>query len=142
MTNYMKPALFFLLFPWIRVLSQACSSSYSQSNFKISGHTITTLTSSTSDSCILACSSQLHCHSINFYESQQKCELNSANHLSNPESLVHSHGSQYSNYFLRPPATCSSMLCSGTKTCRLKNDGQSYQCTDCQGKNNLYSTVQ
>ncbi|XP_031572474.1 epithelial discoidin domain-containing receptor 1-like [Actinia tenebrosa] len=134
--HHLRTVLFALLCPLLFVASQSCGSSYSQSNFKLVGHTIRTLSSSSSDECMSECAAQPNCNSINFEETSKKCELNKANHLSNPEGLTPSFGSahvwQYINYRMRSPAFCSDKLCGGRKLCLLKNDGENYECSECE----------
>ena len=123
-----------LVFPWIRVYAADQCKAYSQPNFKLQGHVIDSLLRSDSLQCDDECASHAKCHSINFYQSKRICELNDANHLSNPESLTYSHGSQYLNYFKRPVAKCSNKLCSQRLGCEMAEDGRDYKCVMPQGK--------
>ena len=107
------PMIVMLLFPWIRIYAaDQCRTAYSQTNLKLQGHMIKSLSRSESSQCVDECASHEECHSINFDQDKRICELNDANHLSNPESLVYSHGFRYLNYFKRPVAKCSNKLCS------------------------------
>jgi hypothetical protein len=129
----LKTSFIILLFPWIQVLAQTCPSPYSQRNHKIQGHVIKTHSTQTSIQCTEKCALHADCHSINYYSNQGICELNNANHLTNPESLVYSAGCQYLNYFLRRPSRCSKKLCSDPLVCVIDKNGQSYKCDSCEG---------
>jgi len=118
------------LFPWIPVQAQKCQVTYSQPNVKIQGHVIKSLSTPTSNHCVDECKGHQHCHSINFDQAKELCELNNATHLTNPGSMVYSRGCQYLNYFLRPAANCSNKLCSNPRDiCVMDSDGLNYNCT-------------
>lgn len=124
------------LFPWLfQVLADSCPSPYSQHNMKLIGHVIATYTAvHTSDQCSDKCASHALCHSINYYHSRDICEVNKANHLTNPESLVYSAGCQYLNYFVRAVSRCSNQLCSYPLACNVDKNGRDYKCSTCKGK--------
>jgi hypothetical protein len=127
--------LFILVLPWIHVVAKSCDPHYSQVNFKLEGHVNKTISSPNKIHCVEKCFTHVGCRSINFYPDQDLCELNDANHLSNPESVVYSPGSQFVNNFKRPLDVCSSKLCSEPLTCIMNKDGQTYRCVTCQGMN-------
>jgi len=129
-SNMLTSLVAIILLPWIRALAQTCDSPYSQNHFKIQGHVIKTLTS-TRKQCEEHCASQQDCHSINFYQSKGTCELNSANHMSDPESLLPSSDCQYMDFPKRPPAKCNYKLCSEPLAC--VKDEESYKCVPCEG---------
>ncbi|KAK3699012.1 hypothetical protein QZH41_019034 [Actinostola sp. cb2023] len=128
-SNMLTSLVAIILLPWIRASAQTCESPYSQNDFKIKGHVIKTLTS-TRKQCEEHCASQQDCHSINFYQSKRTCELNSANHMSNPESLLPSSDCQYMDFPKRPPAKCNYKFCSEPLAC-VKDD-ESYKCVPCE----------
>ena len=124
-----------LLFLWKHGQAEPqCGVPYSQPNFKLQGHVIQKHSVQTSDQCTEKCALNADCHSINFYSNQGICELNNANHLSNPESLVPSAGGQYMNYLLRAVPRCSNKLCSHPLECKVDEDGQSHKCVSCEGR--------
>ncbi|KAK3731545.1 hypothetical protein QZH41_011148 [Actinostola sp. cb2023] len=126
-----------LLSQWMpSTQAQTCgSAAYSQPNVKMQGHVIKSLSTPASSHCVDECKGHQHCHSINFDQAKDLCELNNATHLTNPESMVYSRGSQYLNYFLRPAANCSNKLCSKPRDeCVMDSDGLNYKCTSGKGK--------
>ena len=133
------PLIVMLLFPWIRVYAaDQCRTAYSQTNLKLQGHMIKSLSRSESSQCVDECASHEECHSINFDQDKRICELNDANQLSNPESLVYSHGFRYLNYFKRPVAKCSNKLCSEPLVCKMVDDGLDYNCVKLAEGNGEY----
>jgi len=128
-----------LVLPWIRVQAQQCRIAYSVNHVKLQGHLINHLSTPESFQCVDKCALHEHCNSINFYQDKGMCELNNATHLTNPESMVSSNGSQYLNYFLRPAANCSNKLCSKPRDkCVMDSDGLNYKCVNmstCPGNN-------
>ncbi|KAK3731544.1 hypothetical protein QZH41_011147 [Actinostola sp. cb2023] len=124
-----------LLSQWMpSTQAQTCGSAYSQPNVKMQGHVIKRLSTPTSSHCVDECKGHQHCHSINFDQAKELCELNNATHLTNPESMVYSHGSQYLNYFKRPAAKCSNKLCSNPRDkCVMDSDGIDYKCRTRKG---------
>jgi len=72
--------------------------------YKLTGHLIVMYSYlGVRDVCIEACAAHDHCNSVNFYQQKRECELNNANHMSNPESMVEDIDSLYIDYSLRPP---------------------------------------
>ena len=131
-----------LMSPWRFALAQRFSPNYSQTNLKLQGHVIKSLISSEIFECMNECDLHGKCHSINFYRDKSICELNDANHLSNPESLVYSHGSQYLNYNIRPVSKCSNKLCPGKEplVCEMLDDGVDFKCRGFEGNERLSQT--
>jgi len=116
-------------------MAQTCSSSrYTQSHFQLQGHVSKTVNVATKALCIAQCKLHQHCHSMNFYQRKRVCELNNANHLSNPESLVPSADGEYINYHERPPAKCSNKLCSEPLECVIDRDGKDMCCDPGNGE--------
>ena len=123
-----------LLFPWIRIYAaDQCRTAYSQTNLKLQGHMIKSLSRSESLQCVDECASHEKCHSINFEQDKRICELNDANHLSNPESMVYSHESRYMNYFLHPVDKCNDAYCKKPLKCVTVDGGLDYECRAIEG---------
>ncbi|XP_031566477.1 C-reactive protein-like [Actinia tenebrosa] len=123
-----------LLSLWKHGHAQSCqATAYSQFNHKIQGHVIKTYSAVTSSlQCTEKCELHADCYSINYCFSQGICELNNANHLTNPESLVYSAGCHYLNYILRAVPRCSNKLCSYPLVCKVDNNGHSHNCVPCE----------
>ena len=115
------------------VLSKKCNAPYSQPGFKIHGHVLKTISSSTIMQCEQKCASEQNCQSVNFYQAEKKCELNAANHISSPASLFPSQDCQYVDFQQRQPSKCSRKLCSEPLAC-VPEGAKGYQCKPCQGK--------
>lgn len=119
--------------------AQKCSNaSYSLRNTKLL-HNIIKTESNVNDfsTCLDKCSTHGSCHSINFNINKAICELNSANHLSNPEHVTYSYSTVYMGYSLRPVGRCSDAYCrKEDQECAMDKDGASYKCVakQCEGK--------
>ncbi|XP_031566466.1 uncharacterized protein LOC116301531 [Actinia tenebrosa] len=123
-----------LLSLWKHGQAQSCqATAYSQFNHKIQGHVIKTHSAVKSSlQCTEKCELHADCYSINYCFSQGVCELNNANHLTNPESLVYSAGCHYLNYILRAVPICSNKLCSYPLVCKVDNNEQGHKCVPCE----------
>ena len=136
-TNMLTSLLLIISFPWIRVLTQRCRVSYSIYGQQLQGHAFKRLSTREGLYCVDQCALHENCHSINIYMGKEFCELNNANHLTNPGSVVSSDGCQYLNYFIHPVAKCSNTLCSKAMgECKMDKDGLNYNCVNmstCQG---------
>lgn len=118
-----------ILVPWIH--GQEFAAVYSEHDVKLEGHVINSTSTSSLFHCMQECESTNNCHSINLYNNARPsiCELNDANHLTNPESMVNSSGSTYLNYFPRPVSKCSNSLCRNSSyDCIVESDGINYKC--------------
>ncbi|XP_031554838.1 C-reactive protein-like [Actinia tenebrosa] len=123
-----------LLSLWKHGHAQSCkATAYSQFYHKIQGHVIKTYSAvTTSLQCTEKCGLHADRYSINYCFSQGICELNNANHLTNPESLVYSAGCHYLNHILRAVPICSNKLCSYPLVCKVDNNEQSHKCVLCE----------
>jgi len=132
---------FFLFSPLLAgVSTQTCSSTsrYTQPNCILKGHVINTIQGvDSSKVCIAKCKEHGNCHSINYHERTSVCEINSANHVSSPESLVSSSdGGEYRNYHERPTDKCSAKFCNDKHLCAVDSSNRDnlYRCCS-PGKN-------
>ena len=69
-------------------VTQCQDATYSIANRILTGHAFTTKPSSTMESCVIFCSKDLNCKSINFYRKAKTCELNNMSAETSPESMV------------------------------------------------------
>ena len=109
---FVKDLFFYLtiLLQVVHVVAELCKVSPNQRlNSKLEGFVIITFECvPTKEDCVDACSFNNDCHSINFFQRNKTCELNNANHISSPVSLIKVIGSDYINYDKRPPTKCGS----------------------------------
>ena len=105
-------------------------------NTKLQGHVLQTYSLPTSDFCFDICASNKDCKSINYYQSNETCELNKATYLTHPESLIAADGSEFIHFHWRPLLSCSDALCS-PQTCLMNSDGNTYRCQNCTGNCDL-----
>ncbi|XP_031567848.1 neuropilin-2-like [Actinia tenebrosa] len=120
----------YLLFASIQVLHATCPTAFSLTYHVLRNHVIRFSSAHTMDQCMQQCASHLDCHSINFYASQNKCELNKATHLSNPGDLSSDVLGIYMAYKHRPMNVCSDSLCSTDHIC-LSENIDDYYCKEC-----------
>jgi len=75
-----------------------------QTGYKLAGHTIVTYSYlGQREVCIEACEAHNYCSSVNYYRTKKECELNNANHVTNPENMTAVIDSEYIDYYQRPP---------------------------------------
>ncbi|KXJ21594.1 hypothetical protein AC249_AIPGENE18006 [Exaiptasia diaphana] len=112
-----------------------CSpSSYSQSGFQLQGHVIKKISTTSASACMQECELHNQCYSINYHNGHKRCELNDANHLTNPKSLTFSQGYDYKTNPTRSPSNCSITYCSRkTDKCLIDRNGRDYKCLSCKG---------
>ena len=116
-------------------------------NTKLQGFVLQTYCLPTSDFCFDICASNKDCKSINYYQSNETCELNKATYLTHPESLIAADGSEFVHFHWRPVFNCSKVLCGGSPhKCVMDIDGYTYRCEKCTGnsifkckKGNIYT---
>jgi hypothetical protein len=104
------------------VSSTLCPAAFTQEHHVLRNHVISSSSAQSIDQCKQQCASHMECHSINFYSSQNKCELNKATHLSSPVDLSYEILGTYEIYGQRPLNMCSDSLCSTNETCLLNNN--------------------
>ncbi|XP_031553890.1 lactadherin-like [Actinia tenebrosa] len=106
-----------------------CPSTYTQTNFILKHHVLSSTTVKNYQECYDKCASTTDCHSMNFYDRSQRCELNKGSHLSNPVDLVYNEQGTYSVHDSRSVATCSDKYCSTDTICVMKSNN--FECKDC-----------
>ena len=76
-------------------LKQCPASTYSVYGHCLSGHVISTRISSSLSECVMMCSGEFRCKSINFRIRDKSCDLNDADRYTHPEDYGPKEGSVY-----------------------------------------------
>ena len=76
-------------------LEQCPASTYSVYGHSLSGHVISTRISSSLSECVMMCSGEFRCKSINFRLRDRSCDLNDADKHTHPEDYGPKEGSVY-----------------------------------------------
>ena len=71
------------------------ASTYSVYGHSLSGHVISTRTSSSLTECVMMCSGEFRCKSMNFRLNDKSCDLNDADRHTHPEDYGPKEGSVY-----------------------------------------------
>ncbi|XP_031562154.1 neuropilin-1-like [Actinia tenebrosa] len=109
-----------------------CPSTYAQTNFILKHHVLSSTTVKNYQECYGKCASTTDCHSMNFYDRSQRCELNKGSHLSNPVDLVYNEEGTYSVHDSRSVATCSDKYCGTDTICVVNNQlNNNFECKEC-----------
>jgi hypothetical protein len=117
-------------------------SSFSVFGWVLKRHVIKTLSNCVGvGQCMMECSANDYCYSLNFYPNNGLCELNSATHLSHPGDYVQSVHGNFLLYFFRPATTCDDSSCASGERCFLKEDGISRQCKGESGNHCTFSLL-
>lgn len=78
-----------------QAMEQCRPSKYSKYGHHLSGHAFSTRISSSISECVLICSNELRCKSLNFRLKDKSCDLNDADKHTHPEDYGPKEGSVY-----------------------------------------------
>ena len=96
--------------------NQQCRQAYSSTGSYLKGHVISSGTTANIGECLVKCSGEPRCRSINFRFEDLFCELNDADRYTHPWDYGPKQGHAYNDYPNRSPQVTENMLLSQSFT--------------------------